>query len=104
MVGVSGQGTWVKDVLLWFWQASLPVHFREVQHDWEPTGSLELHGKRGSQKGPKYPRKTLVGEMLGLWRGGQVPTGNRLGKGPIKSGILSDGCVTIPGHVPAQVQ
>jgi len=37
------------------------------QHDWGPTGSLELHEKR-SQKGPKY-RRTLFGETLGPWRG-----------------------------------
>jgi len=69
-------------VLLWFWQASLPVYFWEVQHDidWEPTGSLELHRKRGSWKGPKYPRRTLVGETLGLWRGGQVPNGESVRK------------------------
>jgi len=53
-----------------FWQASLPVHFREVQHDREPTGSLELHGRRGSRKDPKYSRRILVGETLGPRREG----------------------------------
>jgi len=41
------------------------VVLREVQHDRGPTGSLELLGRRGSQKGPKYPRRILVGETLG---------------------------------------
>jgi len=26
------------------------------------TGSLELHERKGSRKGPKCPRRTLVGE------------------------------------------
>jgi len=51
-------------VLHRFWQASLPVHFREVQHDRGPTGNLEIHGMRGSQKDPKYSRSTLVEETL----------------------------------------
>jgi len=102
MVGASGLGIWVKGVLLRFWRASLSVHFREVQHDRRSTGSLEAYGRRGSWKGSKYPRKTLDGEMLGSWREGQGPTGNRLGKGTIESGMLSDGIDTIPGHVPVQ--
>jgi len=40
---------------------SVPVHFREVHHDQGPTGSLELHERRGSRKDPKYPRRILVG-------------------------------------------
>jgi len=58
----EGQGTWVTGSVARFWQVSLPVHFREVQHDRVPTESLELHGRKGD---PKYPRKSLVGEMLG---------------------------------------
>jgi len=41
--------------------------FREVQHDRGPTGSLELHERRGSRK---YPRRILVGETLGPRREG----------------------------------
>jgi len=63
---------------------------------------LELHGRRESRKDPKYPRRILVGETLGPCRGRQGPTGNRLRKGPIESGMLSDGSDTIPGHVPVQ--
>jgi len=44
----------------------------------------------------------LVGETLGPKRVGQGPTGNRLGKGPIESAMLSGGSDTIPGHVPVQ--
>jgi len=54
-----------RGVLLRFWRASLPVRYREVQRDREPTGSLELYERRGSQRGPKYPRRTLVEETLG---------------------------------------
>jgi len=43
-------------------QLSLPVHYRGVQHDRKLTGSLKLHWRRGSRRGPKYPRRTLVGE------------------------------------------
>jgi len=49
------------------------IDYQEVQCDRGPTGSLELHGRRGGQKGPKYPRRTLVGETLGPWRGGLGP-------------------------------
>jgi len=38
---------------------------REVQRDREPTGSLELHERIGSRKGPKYIRRILVGETSG---------------------------------------
>jgi len=77
-----------------------PVHYTEVQRDRGPTGSLELHGKRRSRKSPKYPRRTLVGETPGLWRGRQEPIESWLGKGPIKSGMFSDGSDTIPDNVP----
>jgi len=92
IVGASREGTWVKGSVA-SRQASLPVHFREIQHDRGPTGTLELHGRRGSRRDPKYPRRVLVGETLGPWRGG---------KGPIESGMLSDGSDTISGHVPVQ--
>jgi len=59
-----------RGVLLRFWQASLPIYFREIQHDRGPTGSLELPGRRGSRKDPKYPRRILVGETLGPRREG----------------------------------
>jgi len=44
--------------------------FPRIQHERGPTRSLELHGKRGSRKDPKYPKRILVGETLGPWRGG----------------------------------
>jgi len=78
------------------------VYFREVQRDREATGSLDLRGRRGRRKDPKYPRRTLVEETMGSWRGGQGPTGNRLGKGPIESDMILDGSDIIPGHVPVQ--
>jgi len=62
----------------------------------------ELHERRGSQKGSKYPRRTLVGETSEPWRGGQGPVESQLGKWPIESGMLSVGSDTIPGHVPVQ--
>jgi len=33
---------------------------------------------------------------------GKVPIGNQLVKGPIESGMFSDGSDTIPGQVPVQ--
>jgi len=38
------------------------LDFLEIR---EPTGSLELHGRRRSRKDPKYPRKILVGRNAG---------------------------------------
>jgi len=89
-------------MLFRFWQASLQVYYREVQRDRKPTGCLELHGRRGSLKGLKYPRKTLVGETPGPWKEGHGPIGRQLGKRPIESGMPSGGSDTIPRHVPAQ--
>jgi len=66
----QGQAAWVTGNVAPFGQASLPVHFREVQHDRGSTGSLELHGRRGSRKDPKYPRRIFVGETLGPRREG----------------------------------
>jgi len=67
IVGARGRE---REVLLRFWQASLPVHLREVQHDRGPIGSLELHGRRGSRKDLKCPRRIMVGETLGPRREG----------------------------------
>jgi len=102
MNGAIGLGTWATRSVAPVLAASLPVHCQEVQRDRRPTGSLELHGRRGSQNGPKYPRRTLAGETLWPRRGGQRPIGNQLGKGSIESGIFPDGSDTIPGLVPAQ--
>jgi len=52
--------------------------------DWETTGYLELHGRRGSWRGPKYSRRK-AGEQ-----------------GLIECGMSSGGSDTIPGHVPVQ--
>jgi len=72
MTGASGLETWVKRSVAPVLWASPPVHYREVQRDRRRTLSLELH-MRGSQKGPNYPRRTLVGETSGPWTGGQGP-------------------------------
>jgi len=76
-VGPVGREHGQRGVFLQFWQASSPVHYQEVQHDRRPTESLEPHGRRG----PKYSRRTLVEETLGLWKEGQGPIGNWLEKG-----------------------
>jgi len=47
-------------VLLRFWQANLPVNYRGVQHDRGPTGNLDLHERKGSRRGPKYPKRTSL--------------------------------------------
>jgi len=36
---------------------SLPLDYQEVQSYLGPTGSLLLHGRKESRKGPKYPRR-----------------------------------------------
>jgi len=89
----------MKGPLLAGWWCHCPIISAEFQHDRGPTGSLELHGRRGSRKEPK---RTLVGETLWPCRRGQGPTRNRLGKGPIESGMILDGSDTIPGHVSVQ--
>jgi len=76
-------------MLLRFWRANPLVYYREVQRHWGPTESLEPHGKKTNQKGPKYSRKALVEETMGPWSGGKGPIGSQLGKGPIKSGMLT---------------
>jgi len=63
--GPEGGEHWQRRAPTWPWRASLLVHLREVQHDRGPTGSLDLHGRIESRKGPKYPRMTPVGETLG---------------------------------------
>jgi len=74
-----------RKALLWFWQASLPVHYRKVQNDQGPTGSLELHERKESRRVPKYPRRTLVGETRGVVKEGQGPIGSQSWKGPIEN-------------------
>jgi len=61
-----------------------------------------VHGRIGSQKDPKHPRRTLAGETSEPRRRGQWPTRNRLEKGPIESGMIPDGSNTTPGHAPVQ--
>jgi len=57
MTRASVLRTWIKESVAPFWRVSPPVHHREVERDQDPVGNLELHGRRGSQKGPKYPQK-----------------------------------------------
>jgi len=102
MTKASGLETWVKGSVALNWRASPLIHYREVQRDRVPTGSLKLNERRRSQRGLKYPIRTLVGETLGPWRGGQGPIGSQLGKELIESGMFSDGSDTIPGHVLGQ--
>jgi len=63
MVGASEQETWKRDLLLRFWRASLPVHFREVQHDRDPTGSLA----RATQEERESERSQISQKDFG-WR------------------------------------
>jgi len=64
-MGASGQEKWVtgSDALVLASESALL--FQEVQYDRGLTGSLALHGRRGSGKDPKYPRRILVEETLG---------------------------------------
>jgi len=52
MTKASGLETWAKK--------SVASVYWEEQRDRGPAGSLEQHWKRGSGRGPKYPRKNLV--------------------------------------------
>jgi len=65
MAGVADWVHWRRKVLLQFRQTSLPVYYRGVQHDRGSTESLELHERKGSWRGPKHPRRTLVEETPG---------------------------------------
>jgi len=86
MIVASGQETWAKG-------SGAPALASESASSLlgspalrRPTGSLELHWRRGNRRGPKYFKRTLVGETPEPWKEGQGPTGNQLGKGPIESG------------------
>jgi len=66
-----GQWYGKSGVLLRFWWGSLPLHYREVQHDQGHTGSLVLHGRRERTqifqkdfgwKNARAIRETLEGE------------------------------------------
>jgi len=48
-------------------------------------------GEEGVGKVPNIPEGLWLEERWGRGEEGKGPTGNRLGKGLIKSGILSDG-------------
>jgi len=66
MTETSELGTWVKGSVAPVLASELAsFHYQEVQHDRGPTGSLELRGRKGSRKGTKYPRRTLVRETPG---------------------------------------
>jgi len=61
---MTGINEWVlrrKGVLFWFCQASLPVHYRGVDHNQEPIGTKNYAGGQG------------VGEKKGV--GPNVPEG-----------------------------
>jgi len=82
------RGQWVgiweyerRGVLLWFWRANLPVRYRVVQSDRGPTGNLRATREESpsrTRRSPKYPRRTLVGEMLNPWKERQGLTGSQL--------------------------
>jgi len=68
MVRASGQGTWVMgSVAPVFVSESACSFLGKSNMTGDPLEALELHGRRGSWK---YPKRTLVGEMLGPWREG----------------------------------
>jgi len=76
--GASGLRTWAKGsvapVLTSESASSLPGRTA-----WPgPTGSLELHGRRGSRRESKYPRRTLIGETSESWKEGQGPIGSEM--------------------------
>jgi len=72
--------------LLRFWQASLQVHYKEVQSHRELTRNLELRGRRGSGDVPNMP-EGFGWKTLGPWRGGQGSIASRLEKQLIESGM-----------------
>jgi len=64
------QGTWVMRSVAPVLASESARSFLGNLHDWGSTGSLKIHGRRGSQKDLKYPRKILVGKTLGPKREG----------------------------------
>jgi len=65
-----------RKMLFWFWRVTLPVYYRRVQHDWEvgdPLEAYSLHERIQSLKRLKYLRRTLVEEMLGRGKKGEIP-------------------------------
>jgi len=68
MVGANEQGTWVKGSVAPVLASEAARLFPGSPTAWPGTHwKLKLHGSR---RDPKYPRRTLVGETLGPWRGG----------------------------------
>jgi len=85
MTGASGLETWEKESIAPVLARSLPVHYRTVQRDREPTGSLQLHGRKGRRRG-LYLGRVLV-ENSEPCKDGQGPIGSHLEKGLIESGM-----------------
>jgi len=66
-VGASGQGTWIgiEDYCSGFGKRVCPFISGKSSMTGGLNGNLELYGRRGSRKDPKYPRRISVGEALG---------------------------------------
>jgi len=63
MTGASGLGTSAKGNIASVLAMSLLIHYQEVQHDQETTGSLELNEGRESLRGPKYRKTKLLAKQ-----------------------------------------
>jgi len=77
MVRASGQGTWVTESVAPVLASESALHFREVQHDRGPTGSLELHGGEEVGKIPNIPQGFWLEKRWGQGEKGKGRLGVR---------------------------
>jgi len=83
MTGASGLGTLANGsvVLVLARRSASSVHYRRVQRDGGPLEDQSYTRGKGVKRGPKYRRKTLVGETPGHRKNGK----GRLGVSKEKS-------------------
>jgi len=85
---------WAKGSVAAVLASESAVRYREVQSNrGGPTGSLGLRGRRGSRRGPKYPRRTLAGKRRGREKKGRGQLGVGLEKGRLNVACLKMGMI-----------
>jgi len=82
---------------------SLPVHFREVQHDWGPTDwKLRAIRKEREAERSQISQKDFGWRNAGAVKRRVMADWESVKKRPIESDMILNGSVTISGHVPMQ--
>jgi len=82
---VQWTGKRIKKSVTQVQRASLPVHFREVQRDGRPTGSLELHRRIGRRREvPNIPECLWLEKRRGREKEGEGRLGVSEEKGRLK--------------------